>query len=231
MNRFSTIATHALVATLLASLAGCGGGGGGSDDPPVGGNPPSPNPAPPPPPPPPAPGVVVPPVSPTVQDLTDGHQVGVDRWGDPQTDGSAIGEFTCVQNPPNTFEIHAHLSILVNNEPQAIPNRLGAAPVGNTTHCFYTLHTHDESGRIHVTPAAQGTFTLGQLFQIWGQPLTSSNVAGISGLPVEIFVTDNGTVTKVEEADWNSIELRSHREITIGLGTGVTEIPNFTWTD
>ena len=26
-------------------------------------------------------------------------------------------------------------------------------------------------------------------------------------------------------------ELKSHREITIGLGTAVTEIPNFTWSD
>ncbi len=61
--------------------------------------------------------------------------------------------------------------------------------------------------------------------------MTSTNVAGISGLPVEIFVTDNGTVTQVEEADWGNIELKSHREITIELGTTLTEIPNFTWSD
>ena len=229
MNNFANVATRALVTTLLASLAACGGGGG-SDSPPVGGNPPSPNPAPPPPPPPPAPGTVVPPVSPTVQDISDGHAVGTARWGDPQTDGSAIGNFNCILNPPQTFEVYAHLSILVNNEPQRIPTRLGASPQGQT-HCFYTIHTHDSSGKIHVTPTASGTFTLGELFQIWGQPLTNSNVAGVSGLPVEIFVTDNGTVTKVEEADWANIELRSHREITIGLGTAVTEIPNFTWSD
>ncbi|HET7811789.1 MAG TPA: hypothetical protein VFL16_14560 [Steroidobacteraceae bacterium] len=229
MNKISKAASHALVATLLASLAACGGGGGGSDNP-NGGNPPAPVPNPPPPPPPPPPAVNVPPLSPTVQDITDGHQVGVDRWGNPQTDGSAIGNFTCGLNPPQTFELYAHLSILVNNEPQAIPNRLGASPQG-MTHCFYTIHTHDESGKIHVTPTAAGTFTLGDLFQIWGQPLTSSNVAGISGLPVEVYVTDNGTVTPVAEADWSSIELKSHREITISLGTSPTEIPNFTWTD
>ena len=46
-----------------------------------------------------------------------------------------------------------------------------------------------------------------------------------------IYKQDNGTVTKVEEADWNNIELKAHREITIGLGTTVAEIPNFTWSD
>ena len=133
-------------------------------------------------------------------------------------------------NPPQTLAINVHLSVLLNNELQAIPTYLGASPQAGT-HCFYTIHTHDSSGKVHVTPAAAGTFTLGQLFQIWGQPLTNTNVAGITGLPIEIFVTDNGTVTRVAEADWSNIELRSHREITIGIGTGVAEIPNFIWTD
>ena len=110
------------------------------------------------------------------------------------------------------------------------PQYIGAAPSGST-HCFYPIHTHDQSGKIHVESTAAGTFTLGNLFDIWGQPLTDSNVAGISGLPVEIFVTENGTVTKVEAADWKNIELKDHREITISLGTEVTEIPNVTWTD
>jgi hypothetical protein len=169
-------------------------------------------------------------VSTTVQNLSDGHKVGADRWPNPQTDGTPRAGFDCVVNPPDTYSVRAHLSILVNNEPQAIPNRLGAAPSG-LTHCFYPIHTDDASGRIHVVSAAAGTFTLGQLFQIWGQPLTNTNVAGISGLPIEVFITDNGTVVKVEEADWSNIELTSHREITIELGVPTAEIPNFTWAD
>ncbi len=78
--------------------------------------------------------------------------------------------------------------------------------------------------------AAAATFTLGQFFQIWGQQLTSTNVAGVTGLPVEVYITDNGTSTKVEEADWANIELKDKRLITIELGTPLTEIPNFTWT-
>jgi hypothetical protein len=104
----------------------------------------------------------------------------------------------------------------VNNEPQAIPKYLGAAPQP-TTHCFYAIHTHDSSGKIHVTPAAPGIFTLGELFEIWGQPLTNTNVAGVTGLPVEIYVTDNGTSTKVEEADWSDIKNAPTEALVNGL--------------
>lgn len=217
---------------ILASLTGCGDIGyqtNPGDD--IGAGPPPTVPSPgtppaPPEPPPPA----VPPLSPTPVDLTDGHAVGEPRWPDPRTDSSPIGPFNCVFNPPQALEFHAHLSILVNNEFQRIPTYLGASRQP-PTHCFYVMHTHDSSGRIHVTPAAPGIFTLGELFQIWGQPLTSTNVAGVSGLPIEIFVTDDGITVEVEDTEWAGIELLPYREITIGIGTPLTEIPNFTWTE
>jgi hypothetical protein len=219
--------------TAAATLAACGGGGGGSSPPPSSSPPPTTTPPPPPPapaPPPPSGGSVLPPLSATVQDITDNHRIGEPHFSDPQTDGAAIGSYTCVVNPPQTYHVHSHLSIIQNNEVFAVPQYIGAAQSGNT-HCFYPIHTHDQSGKIHVESTAPGTFTLGNLFEIWQQPLTDSNVLGISGLPIEIFVTDNGTVTKVEAADWKNIELKDHREVTISLGTEVTEIPNVTWND
>lgn len=231
MSNFSSVACSAIATALLIGLTGCGGGGG-SDNPPSSNNPP-PAPAPPaptPPPPAPPPPSSVPPVSTTVQDISDGHAIGDSRWPDPRTDGTPRAGFDCRVNPPDDFQFHAHLSILVNNEPQRIPTRVGNAITGDT-HCFYPIHTDDSTGRIHVESATAGTFTLGQFFEIWGQPLTNSNVAGVSGLPVEIHVTENGTVTKVEEADWGNIELKDRREITIELGTPTAEIPNFIWTD
>ena len=235
MRNFSNAAWVATASAMLVALSGCGdigyqtNAGPDSTSPPFPVPAPAPAPAPPPPPPPPPPPTT-PPLSDTVQDLSDGHPIGADRWPNPQTDGTPIGRFECVFNPPQQLAFYAHLSIFVNNEPQKIPHYLGASRQP-PTHCFYAMHTHDASGRIHVTPAVTGTFTLGELFQIWRQPLTNTNVAGITGLPIEIFVTDNGTSVKVEDTDWSSIELRSHREITIALGTPLAEIPNFTWTD
>ena len=229
---YNAVRLAAVTAALIA-LTGCGDIGyqvnPGEDI--SAGTPPAPVPAPTPtpsPPPPPAPSV--PPIATTPVDLTDGHAIGTPRWPDPQTDGTPIGRFNCVINPPQALEFRAHLSIFVNNEPQRVPRYLGASP-RPPTHCFYAIHTHDATGRIHVTPAEPGIFTLGELFQIWGQPLSNTNVAGITGLPVEIFVTDDGMTTQVDDSDWANIELLPHREITIALGTPLEEIPNFTWID
>jgi hypothetical protein len=29
--------------------------------------------------------------------------------------------------------------------------------------------------------------------------------------------------------EWRDIELTSHREVTVQIGSAITEIPNFTW--
>jgi hypothetical protein len=239
MSTFSSVARLTTASAMLATVSACGdigfvpgvGGITESVGPPAPIDAPAPVPAPAPAPvpsPPPAPAV--PPLSTTIQDVSDGHPVGTNRWSSPQTDGSPIGRFSCVINPPQSLAFHAHLSILVNNEFQKVPTYLGASSQP-PTHCFYAIHSHDASGKIHVTPAAPGVFTLGELFEIWGQPLTNTNVAGVVGLPVEIYITDNGVSTKVEDSEWGNIELKDHREITIALGTPLAEIPNFTWTD
>ena len=230
MRNLNRTQLAALVLGVGVVLAGCGGGGSSSPPPSSTQPPPATPPPPPPPPPPPSGGTVLPPISTTVQDITDNHRIGTAHWSDPQTDGTPIGAFTCVVNPPQTFHVHSHLSIILNNEALAIPQYVGASPSG-TTHCFYPIHTHDSSGKIHVESAAAGTFTLGNLFSIWKQPLTNTNVAGITGLPIEIFVTEGGVVTKIEEADWANIEFKDDREITIGVGTPITEIPNVIWAD
>src|SRR4029079_3981194 len=80
---------------------------------------------PPPPPPPPSGGTVLPPISATVQDITDNHRIGTKHFSDPQTEGTAIDTFTWVVTPPQTFHVHAHLSIIQNNEALAIPQYVG----------------------------------------------------------------------------------------------------------
>ena len=41
--------------------------------------------------------------------------------------------------------------------------------------------------------------------------------------------TDNNGVVTEATGDWNDIELISHREITIQVGTPIAEVPNYTW--
>jgi hypothetical protein len=68
------------------------------------------------------------------------------------------------------------------------------------------------------------------VFQVWGQSLTSSDIAGLTGMPVRVFVTDNGVATEITDASaWPNIQLTSHRHIAIQVGTDITEIPQYTW--
>ena len=225
----------ALLATAsLVALTGCGGGGGGgsSSPPPSGGSPP-PSPPPPPPPPPAGGGTDLPPQSKTAIDLDDNHQVGADHWSSYDTSdggqGQDVGTIQCLINRPETYHVHSHLDIFLNGEQLSVPDHVGAFNMGSQGNCYYAIHTHDKSGKIHVEDAQAGMFTLGNLFQIWGQPLDSTNVAGLTGMPVRIFIVDDGVVSEVAAADWKNIELKSHREIAIQVGTAITEIPNFTW--
>lgn len=233
-KNFKPLNKEWLVALMAASLTACGGGGS-DNDPPSGGNPPAPVPSPPPPPPPPPPPASpgVPPLSSTVVNIDDGRRLGEIYWPNGNSseggDGTPVGGLECFRNVPNEYHVHTHVAIFLNGDHLALPQDIGIVRLSaEEGRCFYSLHTHDATGLVHVEATGPGTFTLGQLFEIWGQPLSTTNVGGITGLAVEVFVTDDGVVTKVED-NWANIELQSHRGITIQIGTPITEVPNVTW--
>ena len=130
--------------------------------------------------------------------------------------GATIDNIPCDLAPPG-YHIHAHVSLFVNGQQDAIP-----VEIGITNACLYHLHTHDASGTIHIEAPSPQTFTIGQFFDIWGQPLTTTNVAGFTG-PVTVFV--NGAPYS---GDPGAIVLTSHEEITLEVGTTVTP-PTYSW--
>lgn len=212
---------------------------------PIGNTAPTPSPAPspvpaPPPAPTPAPAPVpappsLPPLSPTVVDLNDNHRVGIPHWPDrdPSTGahGETIDSLQCYPgvDPPQNYHVHSHLSIFLDDVALSIPEDIGILTLSPTQKCIYTLHTHDHSGKLHVEAPAPGDFTLGQFFAIWGQPLRPDNVAGLTGKPIVIYITDHNGVVTEATGDWGDIQLLSHREITIQVGAPISEIPNFNW--
>jgi len=217
-----------LVLLLGAVLTGgCGGGGDGGSPPPV-------SPAPPPAPiPPPAGSDEVPPLSTTVVSLADNHRIGALHWDNGSTStggqGQPVAGLDCLPTMPDEYHVHPHLTIYLNGEALAIPQNIGIE--SGPPRCFYTIHTHDYSGKIHVESDGTGTFTLGQFFAVWGVTLNGTTVADLTGMPVVVYVTDRGDTeaTKVEEADWDEIELTEYREITIQVGTEISEIPVYSY--
>jgi predicted small lipoprotein YifL len=227
MSNTRNEARWSILGAMLICLTGCGGGGS-SDTPPAQANEPPPAP---PPPPPPAPDPV-PPLSSVVVNLDDNHAVGAVHWSDGNTaaggQGQVVQGLECLPSMIETYHVHTHVSIFLDGVALAFPADIGIAPLQPSGRCFYSIHTHDLSGKIHVEGPAPGTFTLGQLFAIWGQPLETTDVAGLTGKPIVVYSTEQSTVTRVS-GDWKAIELTSHKEITIQIGTPIAEIPNFTW--
>lgn len=68
--------------------------------------------------------------------------------------------------------IHTHLDIFINGKEFVVPSYIGFVP--HT--CKYWLHTHDDTGVIHIESPENRTFTLGQFFHIWGETFSNNQI-------------------------------------------------------
>jgi hypothetical protein len=122
------------------------------------------------------------------------------------------------------FHIHAHLTMFVNGKARLIPYGIGIGPPlrGQTTKagafvsqgtCFSWLHTHVADGIIHIESPVHKTYTLGEFFDIWGQPLSANQVGPAHGKVTAIV--NNGVYT----GDPRQIPLLKHAQIQLEVGT------------
>ncbi len=86
----------------------------------------------------------------------------------------------CNVNEIFTEHIHAQLAIEHGGAKVTVPANIGMVGAGYTMTCIYWLHTHDNSGTIHIE-APGGNFTLADFFAVWGQPLSSTRVGPYTG--------------------------------------------------
>lgn len=145
--------------------------------------------------------------------------------------GQAIGDITCLGTEQVVYHIHVHLSLIVNGEQLAIPLGVGILDrqvqngIVTAGSCFYWLHTHDASGILHVESPVARPLSLGQFFDVWGQPLTLTNVAGLAG-PLTVFVDG-----KPYSDDPRNITFTERMQITLEVGTPVVPPPVYQFPD
>jgi hypothetical protein len=125
-----------------------------------------------------------------------------------QASGAAAGGVQCSSSEQLAYHIHAHLSVYVNGVARTIPAGIGI----NDNTCLYWLHTHDGTGILHIESPAQRTYTLGQFFNIWNQPLNAGQAGPATG-KVTAFV--NG---KQFTGDPTSIPLTARAVIQLDVG-------------
>lgn len=114
------------------------------------------------------------------------------------------------------YHIHAHLDIEYLGRPVTIPANVGIRIASATNYCLYWLHTHDATGIIHIEAPHKVQKTLGNFFDIWGQPLSRHQVATQTvpqGKTMKVWV--NG---KPYSGNPRSIVLTAHEKITIDVG-------------
>ncbi|HEV2238188.1 MAG TPA: hypothetical protein VGR57_16120 [Ktedonobacterales bacterium] len=102
--------------------------------------------------------------------------------------GQTVDNISCTTGEQLTVHYHADLQIYVNGQVQAIPAGVGIVLPDGTqsahltsngqTACIYSLHTHDNSGIVHIESPDNRSYTLGNLFDIWGQHLSTTQFMG-----------------------------------------------------
>lgn len=162
--------------------------------------------------------------------LVQGTQVGKTYFSDGDTmrggNGQVIDGIHGDSNEMLKTHTHSHLSLFYQGAQIAIPYGIGIIKPFDVRKGFvemgkgyYWLHTHDASGIVHVESPDSRPFTLGNFFNVWGQPLDGHGAAGFNG-PVRVYI--NG---KLSFAPVRDVLLGAHDQITLEVGTPVVVPP------
>jgi hypothetical protein len=147
--------------------------------------------------------------------------------------GVTVDGIHCSRLEQLAYHIHAHLQVYVDGQPRSIPAGIGmvgrvAEQTANGAFyrarvCYYWLHTHASDGVIHIESPTLRLYTLGEFFDEWGQPLSSSQVASAKG-NVTTFV--NGRVWTKTPRD---VPLLPHSAIQLDVGSPRVPFGPISW--
>ncbi len=167
--------------------------------------------------------------------LKQGTQVGLlfAPYGDQPSGGQGmpVDAIAADRTDQDAYHTHVHLSLYVNGKQAAVPAGIGIVPpwIGSPNvfidggRAMYWLHTHDNTGIIHIESPGRRNFTLGNFFDIWGVKLSQNQFLNIR-TKVTTFV--NGILYK---GDPTTIELTPHKQITLELGAPIVLPEKYAW--
>jgi len=135
-------------------------------------------------------------------------------------EGQVVDSVPCLRADLPVHHNHVHVGVYVDGIAVKVPAGIGVGrPWGfdNTGFltngsCFAWLHTHDTTGVIHIATPQLTVFTLGQLFEIWGQPLSTGRAFNYNGT---LAVLVNG---RRHVGDLGSIAFTPFENIVLELG-------------
>jgi len=111
--------------------------------------------------------------------------------------------------------IHQHLDVFVHGRRVRVPAGIG---IDVPERFISPIHTHDASGIVHVESPSLRTFTLGELFGVWGVRLTRRCLGGYCARGADrLRVYADG---RPFSGDPRVLPLAPHAEIVVAFGTG-----------
>ncbi len=145
----------------------------------------------------------------------------------------AIDGIQCETSEQLLFHVHTHLAIFVDGQQRSIPMGIGIAPPRETEPgatgsfvvagtCFYWLHADTSDGIIHIESPIQRTYTLGNYFDIWHQPLGPDQVGPAKG---KVTAWRNGVPFT---GNPRNITIGAHIVIQLDVGSPNPGFKNFT---
>ncbi|TME00632.1 MAG: hypothetical protein E6I76_00080 [Chloroflexi bacterium] len=140
--------------------------------------------------------------------------------------GPMVDGMECSARETLLFHIHAHLAVFVDGRRRTIPRAIGIPQPRRITasdqgpfvvgdRCYYRMHSHTADGVIHIESPVQRTYTLGDYFDIWRQPLSAEQVGPDQG-PVTVYV--NGVRFR---GDPRTAPLTAQALVQVDVGTEV----------
>ncbi|MDQ5820288.1 MAG: hypothetical protein M3540_02475 [Actinomycetota bacterium] len=125
-------------------------------------------------------------------------------------------------NEGQVVHIHQHLDLFVNGRKLTVPAGIGIQEGSYLT----SLHTHDDTGLIHVESPVKRNYSLGEVFGVWGVRLDRNCIADLcdntTGNGVKMWVDGKRYVGNPAD-----LELKSHQQIVVVFGKPPAKMPTY----
>ena len=147
----------------------------------------------------------------TTRQASSALQTGAPPWP-PETSGLQA-RLAGLDLPPEGGSYHAHavLRVFVDGQQVGVPENIGIDPASGT---MASLHTHDDSGKIHIEAAQDHAFTLDHFFRVWGVQFRRQQLGGLkatSDKTLEVFA--NG-----KPVDPRTYALKDNDKLVVAYG-------------
>ncbi|HVA75915.1 MAG TPA: hypothetical protein VNF71_15260 [Acidimicrobiales bacterium] len=149
--------------------------------------------------------------------------------------GATIDGVQCNTSEQLVYHHHVHIAIFINGQPRSLPLGIGMVPpaqvsktskgyfADGSASCLYWIHVHAQDGIVHIESPEVRTYLLAQIFGIWRQPLSATQIGPYTG---HVTATVNG---QPWEGDPTEIPLDEHAQIVLNLNGPAVNPPPISW--